>query len=165
MSAMSIASNPMHAGGGHYSIFNEVSGMSTYIVLVILVLISVYTSRIPESVLTWFRLSAIQGISLVAIFLITAQYGWVHGILAVLAFALVISLAIRTTPANSGFQDYTPAVIFSNGIDTTLIPADNRWWSEKVLGENPFLIREREVKTSAVQDLSERSMSNSSVSR
>lgn len=153
-------------GGLRPSVFEEVQQMSGHILLVGLVLTSVYVSRIPVTTLRWFRSSIVQFVSLIAIFLITARYGWIHGILAVLAFALTVSTALRLAPTvTNGFMDYTPAVIFSNGIDTTLVPDDNRWFVERVLGENPFLIREREVKTSAVQDLSDKSMTNSSVSR
>jgi len=160
--AMSGGSMPQ-MGGLRPSVLEEVQQMSGNILLVGLVLVSVYVSRIPPETLSYFRSSLVQFVSLVAIFLLTARFGWIHGILAVLAFALVVSTAVRTSKA--GFVDYTPAVIFSNGIDTTLVPTDNRWFVERVLGENPFLIREREVKTSAVQDLSDKSMTNSSVSK
>ncbi len=142
-------------GGVRSTVLGEARDMTTYILLVGLVLVSVYESRIPESALAYFRSRLVQGLSLVAVFLITVNYGWIHGILAALAFALVVSRAIRTAktyPAYSGFQDYTPAVIFTNNVDTTLIPQDNRWFVERVLGENPYLIRERDVRTSAVQD-------------
>lgn len=154
-------------GGGAYpSILGEVRSMSSNILLVGLVLVSAYVSRIPSDILAYFRSRIVQGLSLVAIFLLTTNYGWIHGILAALAFALVLSRAIREAkPAASGFQDYTPAVIFSNNVDTTLIPQDNRWFVEKVLGENPYLIRERDVRTNAVQDDSERSMTASRSSK
>jgi MFS superfamily sulfate permease-like transporter len=160
--AAAMSGSTVPQGGGAYpSILGEVRSMSSNILLVGLVLISAYESRIPEQWLAYFRSRLVQGVGLVAIFLITANYGWVHGILAALAYALVVSHAIRTAKPTSGFQDYTPAVVFSNGIDTTLVPQDNRWFVEKVLGENPYLIRERDVRTTAIQDDSERSMTAS----
>ena len=43
-------------------------------------------------------------------------------------------------------------------VDTNLGKKANRWFSEKVMGENPYLIRENSISTTAVQDLSERNM-------
>lgn len=165
--AMSGGAAIVTQGGGAYpSILGEVRNMSSNILLVGLVLVSAYVSRIPSDTLAYFRSRLVQGLALVTIFLLTTNYGWIHGILAALAFALVLSRAIREAkPAASGFQDYTPAVIFSNNVDTTLIPQDNRWFVEKVLGENPYLIREKDVRTNAVQDDSERSMTASRSSK
>ena len=160
------SSTPPQSGGSYPSVLGEAKSMTSNILLVGLVLVSAYESRIPETWLTYFRSRLVQGFGLVAIFLITANYGWVHGILAALAYALVLSRAIRTArPSSSGFQDYTPAVVFTNGVDTTLVPQDNRWFVEKVLGENPYLIRERDVRTAAVQDDSEKSMTASRSSK
>lgn len=164
--ATAMSGGAVPQGGGAYpSILGEVRNMSSNILLVGLVLVSAYESRIPEQWLAYFRSRLVQGVGLVVIFLITAKYGWVHGILAALAYALVISRAIRTARPTAGFQDYTPAVVFSNGVDTTLVPQDNRWFVEKVLGENPYLIRERDVRTSAVQDDSDKSMTASRSSK
>ena len=166
--AMSGGAVAPQGKGVYPSILGEVRDMGSNIILVGLVLISAYVSRIPNTVLAYFRSRIVQGVSLVAIFLLTTNYGWIHGILAALAFALVLSRAIREANPSvtaSGFQDYTPAVVFSNGVDTTLIPQDNRWFVEKVLGENPYLIREKDVRTSAIQDNSDKSMNASRSSK
>jgi hypothetical protein len=162
MSAATMSSSAASQSGGSYpSVLGEAKHMSSNLLLVGLVLISAYESRVPENWLAYFRSRLVQGLGLVAIFLVTSNYGWVHGILAALAYTLLVSRAIRTArPTTSGFIDYS-GKLFSNGIDTTLIPQDNRWFLEKVLGENPYLIRERDVRTSAVQDDSEKSMTDS----
>ena len=165
MSAAAAMSGGAAPQGGYPSVLGEAKTMSSNLLLVGLILISAYESRVPETWLAYFRIRLVQGVGLVAIFLITANYGWVHGILAALAYALLLSRAIRTARPSSGFQDYTPAVVFTNGVDTTLVPQDNRWFVEKVLGENPYLIRERDVRTSAIQDDSEKSMTASRSSK
>lgn len=163
--AMSGSAVPQ-IGGSYPSILGEVRNMSSTIFLVGLVLVSTYESRIPEEWLAYFRNRLVQGVGLVAIFLITANYGWIHGILAALAYALVLSRAIRTAKQTSGFLNYRPSTfVFTNGEDTTFVPQDTRWFVEKVLGENPFLIRERDVRTAPIQDNSDRSMRSSKSSK
>ena len=52
-------------------------------------------------------------------------------------------------------SDYVPIVLDATNPDFVL--PKHRWFVEKVLGENPLVINEKEVKTAAVQDLSEKS--------
>ena len=152
-------------GGMRMTALDEIQVMTGHFLLLALVLTSVYVSRIPPSTLALFRNPVYQVLGLAGVILITNQYGWIHGILAALAFALVLSRALRTI--NEGFgssEDLTDFVILE-GSGTEIIPENQRWFVEKVLGENPFLIREKEVKTQAVQDSSEQSMGSSRSSK
>ena len=154
-------------GGMRMTALDEIQVMAGHFLLLALVLTSVYVSRIPPNTLALFRNPVYQVLGLAAVILITNQYGWIHGILAALAFALVLSRAVRTI--NEGFgssesiDNFHGEFILGSGTD--IIPENQRWFVEKVLGENPFLIREKEVKTQAVQDLSEQSMGSSRSSK
>jgi hypothetical protein len=160
---MAAAPNPLpQMGGMHVTLAQETSERIGALLLVGLVLVCVYVSRVPESVLSFFESKVGQVVGLFAVLGITASYGWVHGILAALAYALVVSRAIRFS--KEGFLTYAPAVVLPAQNDTTIVPEQHRWFVEKVLGENPFLIREKEVKTAAVQDDSERGMGSSAAS-
>ena len=77
-----------------------------------------------------------------------------HGIVAALAYALVVSRAMRGNM--EGFSDLE---------DTYVISDTHRWFGEKIMNENPFIIRDKNVSTSAVQDMSEKSMGSSSSTR
>jgi len=151
-------------GGTHTPVLNEIKAMSGHFLLLFLVLVCVYISRIPKSILEKFHKTWIQGACFLAIILITVQYGYIHGILAALAFSLVLSHAIQSV---EGLIDYSPAIYINDSKTTTFIPKNQRWFGEKILGENPFIIREKEVSTNAVQDYSERAMgtNTSNVSR
>lgn len=160
---------PGQVGGAmpRFTLFDEIQVMTGHFLLLALVLVSVYVSRIPTGVLNQFRKPLGQVLGLVAVLAITHRYGWIHGILAALAYALVISHAIRMGKAFGleGFDDsYPAAVLLPDSSSTILVPQKQRWFSEEVLGENPFLIREKEVSTSAVQDMSERGMGSSTAS-
>jgi len=53
-------------------------------------------------------------------------------------------------------------------MNVRLIPGKHKWFVEKVLGENPLLIEDETVNTSAVQDYSDKYTGNvqsSSVTR
>jgi hypothetical protein len=165
---MTSAPGAVQIGGMRMTALDEIQVMTGHFLLIALVLISVYVSRIPPSTLTLFRNPVYQVLGLAAVILITSQYGWIHGILAALAFSLVLARALRTI--NEGFSssenliDFIPAGILIDS-STDIIPENQRWFVEKVLGENPFLIREKEVKTQAVEDSSEQSMGSSRSSK
>jgi hypothetical protein len=157
-------------GGMRMTALDEIQVMTGHFLLLALVLTSVYVSRIPPSTLALFRNPVYQVLGLAAVILITNQYGWIHGILAALAFSLVLARALRTI--NEGFSSSESLINFIPGTNifledsgTDIIPENQRWFVEKVLGENPFLIREKEVKTQAVQDSSEQSMGSSRSSK
>ena len=95
---------------------------------------------------------------------LTSLYGYIHGILAALAFSLVVSHALRS--GSEGLEELSSPVFLLDMI-CIILPKSHRWFSERLLGENPIAINEDRVTTSAVQDLSERTMgtNSSNVSR
>jgi hypothetical protein len=170
MSAPAIPSLQSQAqmGGGNSFVVEEFQTMFGHFLLLGLVLISVYVSRIPRTTLVLFRRMPYQLLGLFGVIFITSQYGWIHGTLAALAFALVVSRALKVSNVYEGMSDIIPVelntLIVEDG-DTVFVPEEHRWFVEKVMGEKPFLIREKEVKTSAVQDMSEKSMGSSTVTK
>jgi len=152
-------STPQQIGGGvpRAKVLDEVQVMSGHIILAFLVLVSVYVSRIPTQVLSKFKYSLYQILGLFGIIALTTSYGWIHGIIATLAFVLVVSRAYRSTET---FADYVPSVFLTS--EGVAIDQSHLWLSEKILGENPILIRDKDVKTSAIQDLSQTSTKSSS---
>lgn len=153
-------------GGMRKALLDEIQETAGAFILLGLVLTSVYVSRIPKETLGYFRTTLGQALGLGAVLFITATYGWTHGILAALAYSLVVSRALRRGGAVESFDDIVeyPAVVLPESQDTVVVPKNHRWFGEKVLGENPFLIRDKEVNTSAIQDLSERGMGSNSAS-
>jgi hypothetical protein len=152
---------PPQQGGYRMPVLHECAIMTGHAILICLVLVSVYVSRIPSGVLDKFSRLPYQFLGLLVVVSVTGVYGWIHGILAALAFTLVVSRALRRE--HEGLEDYDgPAVLIADQEETDIVPDKQRWFSEKVLGENPFLLRERTVSTSAVQDLSDRGSGNGS---
>ena len=92
---------------------------------------------------------------------VTVLYGWPMGIIAGLMSALLIGaggIHPITRPVTEGF---------SSEMNVRIVPGKHKWFVEKVMGENPLLIEDDTVTTSAVQDLTERgsgSVQSSSVS-
>jgi hypothetical protein len=160
----------LQQGGIRTFAMDEIKTMAEYFIHIGLVLTSVYVSRIPSDTLVYFNSPVIQFLGLAAVVGITVQYGWIHGILAALAFALIVSRAIRIK--KEGFTnvtvDYVPLgtdTLIIEDPESVIIPENHKWFVEKVMGENPFIIREKNVKTNAVQDMSERSMGSSTVTK
>jgi hypothetical protein len=93
---------------------------------------------------------------------VTVLYGWPMGILAGLMSALLIGAG--------GIHPITKQVSegFSSEMNVRIVPDKHKWFVEKVLGENPLLIEDDTVTTSAVQDYSDKytgSVQSDSVTR
>ena len=154
---------PPQVGGVRNTVLDEIQLMTGYFVLIGLVLLSVYVSRVPKTTLQLFSKPLFQVLGLAAVVLITSLYGWIHGIMAGLAFALLVSRSLRRV--GEGMTDYIPMeanIMIIEDSDNIIIPENHRWFLEKIMGETPLLIHEKEVKTSAVQDFSDKSMGFSS---
>jgi len=78
---------------------------------------------------------------LILVITIYFTFGWIPAFMASLLFILTI---------NSGMLYEVEG--FEPGIDTRVISNPKKWYIERVLGENPFIIEEETVKTQAVQD-------------
>lgn len=155
-------------GGMRPIVLNEILVMGGHFLLIGLILLSVYVSRVPKFILQGFKYPIYQALGLFLIVVITLYFGWIHGIVAALAFSLLVSHALRMEKSVENMTDFIPLdgdALLIEDSENTIIPKKHRWFVEKVLGENPVLIHEKEVKTNAVQDMSERSMGSSSVSK
>lgn len=93
---------------------------------------------------------------------IAATFSWPLGILAALMSALLIGAGgIHEKVVTLGAVSKEG---FAPDMNVRIIPDKHKWHVEKVLGENPLMIEDNTVSTSAVQDLSERNtVSNGSV--
>ena len=155
-------------GGMRKPILDEIHEMGGHFLLLGLVLSSVYVSRIPLTTLAYFKSPIYQMLGFITIIIITLYYGWIHGILGALAFALIVSRALRQR--SEGMTNFSPVepganVFIIEDSTSEIIPRGHRWFLEKVMGETPVLIQEKEVNTSAIQDMSEKSMGFSTVTK
>jgi energy-coupling factor transporter transmembrane protein EcfT len=126
-----------------------------------MVLVIVFLEKVPIEIRK--QADSFLGRALLIVFtvIVTILYGWPMGILAGLMSALLIGAG--------GIHPITRAVTegFSSEMNVRIVPDKHKWFVEKVLGENPLLIEDDTVTTSAVQDLTERgggSVQSSSVS-
>jgi hypothetical protein len=128
---------------------------------ILMVVIIVFLEKIPVEIRK--QADSLPGRALLLLFTvtITVLYGWPMGILAGLMSALLIGaggIHPITRPVTEGF---------SSEMNVRIVPGKHKWFIEKVMGENPLLIEDDTVTTSAVQDLTERgsgNVQNSSVS-
>lgn len=82
--------------------------------------------------------------------LVTILFGWPLGVLAGLMSALLIG-AGGVHPVSVALQEG-----FAPDMNVRLVPNKKKWFVEEVLGENPLLIEDTVIDTSAVQDLTEK---------
>ena len=112
----------------------------------VLVLLIVYANNVPTGVRSGFD-SFVGRIVGLTIIVATARFvGWVYGLLAAVAFLLILRGAPVTT---EGFA----------GIKTKNVEHPNeKWFVEKVLGEHPKRIVTDRIGTQSVQDNSNSGM-------
>jgi Ca2+/Na+ antiporter len=104
----------------------------------------VYCKQIPESIKE--QANSLLGRLLLFILavLIADMYSWIYGLLFVVLVSLLIAQAPRSNQMREAFQDKQI---------TKKIPKDHRlWFVEEVFHENPEMIQDELVSTTAIQD-------------
>ena len=85
---------------------------------------------------------------------------WATGLLAAVV-CLVLFVRIQKPDTEEGFISESEV---GNGISTKMVTTSNRWFVERVLGEQPIGISDDRVVTRAVSDQDNRTNSSSSMS-
>jgi hypothetical protein len=92
-------------------------------------------------------------------FLMAYLVDWATGLLAAVV-ALILYVRIQKPDRTEGFVSESET---SNGLTTKLVSSTNRWFVERVLGEQPVAITDDRVITRAVSDQDNRTNSSSSM--
>ena len=114
-----------------------------------LVLGITYIGQIPDSITYRVNTSLGRFVLFWIAIGIADTYSWIYALLMSLFAVLVIAVSPRNL--SEGFQD-----------NIQMVTQNKKWWSEKVLGENPLGIEDDKVKTSAIQDNTNSSNSTTS---
>lgn len=112
-----------------------------------LILIIVYSPVIPAEYRVFADSLLGRVIAVAAIYGIVEAFGWVYGLLAAMAYILVLNGAPRID--TSGLEGFD-----GGGTVSEKKIIGRRWFVEKVLGEHPKKIATDRVYTSAVEDFS-----------
>ena len=107
----------------------------------VMVVLIVYSNLIPSEYRSFAdsMLGRVFGIAVV--YGVIEGMGWIYGLLTALAFLLLINGAPSTSEGFDG-----------GGSVSEKKRIGNRWFVERVLGENPYKIATDRVNTSAIQD-------------
>lgn len=132
-------------------LFSKYETPVAVITLLFMSVVIVFLNKVPAEIRN--QADSLPGRALLLVFtvIVTTLFGWPLGMLAALMSALLI-----------GAGGIKPKVVkqveegFSPDLNVRLIPNKHKWYVEKVLGENPLLIEDQTIGTSAVQDLSEK---------
>jgi hypothetical protein len=116
----------------------------------LMIIVIVFLEKIPLEVRRQADTTLGRALLLTFTTVVVLLFGWPLGIVAGLMSVLLIG-AGSVEPLKEGF---------SSEMNVRLIPSQHKWFVEKVLGENPLLIEDQTVDTSAVQDLSEKYSGN-----
>lgn len=117
-------------------------------------LVIVFVGKIPVSIRK--QADSLPGRALLLTFtvLVATLFGWAFGMVAALMSAILIGAGGVSPNSPRSVNEITEG--FSPDLNVRLVPTKHKWFVEKVLGENPLLIEEETINTSAVQDLSEK---------
>ena len=114
--------------------------------LVVLVLGVVYSRHIPDSIVEFIHTVPGRLISIVGIIVLAVNFGFSYSVLAAMIVLLLLSRSLVKIENFTGQPE--PSI--------RIVANKHMWFIESVLNENPFIIEEDTVKTSAVQDLNEK---------
>jgi hypothetical protein len=169
---------PVFMSGGfqaHVSdMFDKFKGPIEVVMVFFITTLIVFLEKVPIEIRKQADTFLGRALLLTVIVVITILFGWPLGILSTLAAALFIGaggvhpiVKRMTEGMTEGFaKGMTEG--FAPDMNIRMIPDKKKWFIEEVLGENPLMIEDQTVRTSAVQDLTERdsgNVQNSSVTR
>lgn len=169
---------PVFMSGGfqaHVSdMFDKFKGPIEVVMVFFITTLIVFLEKVPIEIRKQADTFLGRALLLTVIVVITILFGWPLGILSTLASALFIGaggvhpiVKRMTEGMTEGFaKGMTEG--FAPDMNIRMIPDKKKWFIEEVLGENPLMIEDQTVRTSAVQDLTERdsgNVQNSSVTR
>ena len=151
----SVTPNTVMKGGAREAILDIIarqwSPIEVYI-LMFLVFSIVFVREYPAEL----RLYADSILGKIALFslavFVSMKYSWLNGLFIALFTLLILSMSPRNS---EGFQDAKKS-------NVKLVDNKNPWWVEAVLKENPIGFEDEKVTTSAVQNDTSISRSNSS---
>lgn len=133
-------------------LFSRYEGHVALLVGTFATLVIVFVGKIPKDIRE--QADSFLGRALLLTFtvLTTLVFGWPLGVVVGLMSALLIGSGsvhpVSRPPVTEGF---------ATDFNVRLIPTSKKWFVEQLLGENPLLIEDTVIDTSAVQDLTERS--------
>ena len=138
----------------HVTLFDHLDVIPNMIYGFLVIILIVFVDKVPPHVGRYVDTAIGRILGLTAIGLCLHYVGWTYALLTAIAFLLLIHISNRQQQTGfvgtDGFQDLEKRETLGN-----------RWFVETVLGECPQTIESENVTTSAVQDLSNKSMSSS----
>ena len=173
----------MWSGGAILSsnVIKDLKMGATLAIYITTTILLVFPNIIPPYVIDLFENPFIQIASILCIFGAMYVFGPFLALLLSLVFLFIWSInnsdvpdAIDVSDASGnnqseGFHNFKPSFV-PDGLRNTYVVLQNkgedeRWLVERILKEQPYIIKEDVIKTSAIQDDSGRDMSNSRSSR
>jgi len=112
----------------------------------------VYIKQIPDSIKEQANSLIGRLFLFIIAVLIADMYSWIYGLIFVVFVSLLIAQAPRSNAIREAFQDKQM---------TKKVPKDRRWFVEELFGENPDVIQDELVSTTAIQDNTSSSNSTS----
>ena len=122
----------------------------------LMVVIIVFIDKVPIEVRKQADSFLGRALLLTFTIVVTLMYGWPMGMLSALMSAILIGAGGVHPIKKQVIDAKNVKEGFSSEMQVRLVPGKHKWFVEKVLGENPLLIEDQTIDTSAVQDLSEK---------
>ena len=160
---------PSQIGGAPKSSLTDIQNAGTAGIFLVFVLIIVFPHIVTdERILKFSRTPIGQLLYISVIFIVAYFISPIAGLFSALTFLFIWSMSVEKPSApekREGFLSIRPTLMLNDSNNMGIIPDKHKWFIEQVLKEDPLVITEKSVKTSAVQDNSQVPMVNSHTSR
>jgi energy-coupling factor transporter transmembrane protein EcfT len=135
-------------------LFSRYEGPVALLVGTFATLVIVFVGKVPVDIRRQADSMLGRAFLLTFTALTTLVFGWPLGVLVGLMSALLIGAGVGRNSSVTDVKGITEG--FTPDLNVRLVPNKKKWFVEKVLGENPLLIEDSVIDTSAVQDLTEK---------
>ena len=157
------------------NVIKDLKMSGTIGIYIITALVLVFPNVIPPYIVDLFENPFIQVACILCIFGAMYVFGPFLALLLSIVFLFIWSINKSDIPDASGnsqsegFHNFKPSFMPSDLRNTYVVVEDKgkdeRWLVERILKEQPYIIKEDAIETSAIQDDSSRGMSDSRNSR
>lgn len=141
---------PPQMGGSYFQEARRDVSLGLGIALLLAIM---FSKNLPLSAVQFIHSSAGRFIAILLVVIMSVSFGILFGILTAI---IILLLYTRSNIIEETIKEN----FYGGGMEKRIVPSKHTWFLEKVMNENPWIIEDEYVRTSSVQDFTNKSSSS-----